>query len=299
MERALGEAVSFVDFKGDTLKAQGLLATPEGQTEVVRSLVETIAKVPDHIKRDFMIRAVALRFQLNENLLYTELSQILQKRTLTVHTKPPERRQEAPRERAEPVSEERESRLPVPAEDTPESKKAEEQTDYTRLLGELLIEERELIRVMLEEPKSILYMQQKFGVNIDSFISDVGKQLCTLVFRVAEQYRNIDQVIISRVTSEGSEWEQVYTMILSDILLRREMPSGRWKEFGVTLQEEPLKVIEDCLCRLLIRQKVLQQQAIEVQLKQATPELESELLREYSNLRVEIDKIRERGVPRL
>lgn len=298
MERVLGDAVSFVDFKGDAMKAQGLLATPEGQTEVVRSLVETISKVPDHIKRDFMIRAVALRFELNEHLLYTELAQILQKRSLSVRTTLP-RRTEPVRDKIEATPGESDTRIQIAKESTPESEKPDETTEYNRLMAELLIEERELIRIMLEEPKSILFMQQKFGVNVDSFVSEVGKQLCGLVFRVAEQYRNIDQVIISRVTGEGNEWEQVYTMILSDIMLRREMPSERWKDFGVSLQEEPLRVIEDCLCRLLIRQKMLEQQAIEVQLKQAAPELELELLRDYSRIRAEIDEIRERGVPRI
>lgn len=295
MERLLGDAVSLVDFKGDALKAQGLLATPEGQTEVVRSLVETIAKVPDHIKRDFMIRAVALRFELNEHLLYAELAQILQKRSLSIRT--------ASGRRA-PVREPRREHPATGQDGRPEEKQAEETSaetsdgtdDYTRLLEELLIEERELIRIMLEEPKSILFMRQKFGVDIDSFVSEVGKHLWSLVFRVAEQYRNIDQAIINRLTGDGEEHEQVYTMILSDIMLRREMPSGRWKEFGVSLQEEPVRVIEDCLCRLMIRQKTMEQQAIEVQLKSAAPERESELLREYSRIRSEIDEIRAHGI---
>src|SRR5690606_38575787 len=102
MDRILSDAVSFVDFKGEMLKAQGLLSTPEGQAEAVRSLVDTISKVPDHIRRDFMIRAVAFRFELNEQMLYTELSGVLRKRTLSVRTTPP--RHESGQDRKPPAA---------------------------------------------------------------------------------------------------------------------------------------------------------------------------------------------------
>ena len=73
----LAGAVSFLDFKAATFRDQGLLATPEGKTRAVRSIVETIAKVKDEIKRNFYIASVAEKYGVYESVLYRELESIL------------------------------------------------------------------------------------------------------------------------------------------------------------------------------------------------------------------------------
>lgn len=298
MQKLLDDAISFVDFKGEMLKAQGLLETPEGQAKVVHSLVETIAKVPDHIKRDFMIRAVALRFELNEHLLYGELSRILRKRELVLRTSAMPQA-----EQREPIEQEPQRKpqadgtgAPVTAIVAKGEGGKEEKESHSKPIDELLAEERELLRIMLEEPKSIAYMRQKFGVDAHTFISSMGQKLCTLVFEVAESYRNIGQALLNKLIEEGREEERVYSMILSDILLRREVPSERWREFGVSLHEEPLKVIADCLAQLRIKQNSAALDAIEMQLKTCDPEQGMELLQEYMRIRSEVDRIRTQGL---
>jgi len=73
----LRSAVSFLDFKASTFRDQGLLATPEGKTRAVRSIVETIAKMKDEIKRNFYIKNVADRYGIYESVLFRELENIL------------------------------------------------------------------------------------------------------------------------------------------------------------------------------------------------------------------------------
>lgn len=70
-------AVSFLDFKASTFRDQGLLSTPEGKTRAVRSIVETIAKVKDEIKRNFYIKNVAEKYGVYETVLFRELETIL------------------------------------------------------------------------------------------------------------------------------------------------------------------------------------------------------------------------------
>jgi len=70
-------AVSFLDFKASTFRDQGLLATPEGKTRAVRSIVETLARMKDEIKRNFYIKSVAERYGLYESILFRELEAIM------------------------------------------------------------------------------------------------------------------------------------------------------------------------------------------------------------------------------
>ena len=75
----LEAAVSFLDFKAEFFRSQGMLETPEGKTRAVRSLVETLARMSDEIKRTFYIKSIAERYDIYESVLYRELDRILGK----------------------------------------------------------------------------------------------------------------------------------------------------------------------------------------------------------------------------
>ncbi len=66
-------SISFIEFKARTFERRGKLATPEGEAEAIRSIVQTIAKIPDELRRNFFIKDVAERYGLYESVLYREL----------------------------------------------------------------------------------------------------------------------------------------------------------------------------------------------------------------------------------
>jgi DNA primase len=72
-ERQIEQRTSFIETKARLLKEQGLFDSPEGSARAIRSLVETIAKVPDAIKRELYIRRIAEKFKLMETTLLMEL----------------------------------------------------------------------------------------------------------------------------------------------------------------------------------------------------------------------------------
>jgi DNA primase len=78
-KKLLSSAVSFIDFKAAFFRDQGLLATPEGKTRAVRSIVETLARMKDELKRTFFLKSVAEKYDLYESVLYRELERILGK----------------------------------------------------------------------------------------------------------------------------------------------------------------------------------------------------------------------------
>jgi DNA primase len=75
-ERQIEQRTSFIETKARLLKEQGLFNSPEGSSRAIRSLVETIAKVPDAIKRELYVRRIAEKFKLMETTLLTELQKI-------------------------------------------------------------------------------------------------------------------------------------------------------------------------------------------------------------------------------
>ncbi|HMD14989.1 MAG TPA: DNA primase, partial [Bacteroidota bacterium] len=76
-QKILDEAISFVDFIAQAYERQGKLKTPEGQAQVVRTIIQTIAKMKDELKRNFYIKHVAEKYKLYETTLYHELEKIL------------------------------------------------------------------------------------------------------------------------------------------------------------------------------------------------------------------------------
>lgn len=78
-QKLLDEAASFLDFKARMFRSQGMLDTPEGQAEAVRSIVQTIAKMKDELKRGFYIKNLSERYGIYETTLYRELEKIVGK----------------------------------------------------------------------------------------------------------------------------------------------------------------------------------------------------------------------------
>lgn len=74
---ALEHRQTFIEAKAQFFEEQGAFRDPGRMAQAVRSIVETIAKVPDEIKRAFFIQKLGERFHLSEQLLSTELAKLL------------------------------------------------------------------------------------------------------------------------------------------------------------------------------------------------------------------------------
>ena len=76
----LDGAVSFLDFRARQMKAEGLFTTPEGKARAMRTLVETVARMRDELKRTFFIKRLAQEYDIYESVLFRELDTVLGKR---------------------------------------------------------------------------------------------------------------------------------------------------------------------------------------------------------------------------
>ncbi len=73
-EAAIDHRQTFIETKAQWFEEQGAFRDPGRMAQAVRSIVETIAKVPDPIKRALFIQKLGERFHLSEQLLSTELA---------------------------------------------------------------------------------------------------------------------------------------------------------------------------------------------------------------------------------
>lgn len=78
-EAALERRQSWIETKAQWHEEQGAFKDPGRMAGAVRSIVETIAKVPDSIKRALFIQRLGERFHLSEQMLTLELQRIIQK----------------------------------------------------------------------------------------------------------------------------------------------------------------------------------------------------------------------------
>jgi len=76
-EAAIDHKQSFIETKAQWFEDEGAFRDPAQMANAVRAIVETIAKVPDAIKRAFYIQKLGERFHLSEQLLSTELMKLI------------------------------------------------------------------------------------------------------------------------------------------------------------------------------------------------------------------------------
>jgi DNA primase len=79
-ESAIEHRQSFIETKAQFFEEQGAFRDPGRMATAIRSIVETIAKVPDAIKRPLYIQKLGERFHLSEQMLTIELQKLLSAR---------------------------------------------------------------------------------------------------------------------------------------------------------------------------------------------------------------------------
>jgi DNA primase len=217
----LDGAESFVDFRARQLQAAGSFATPEGKTQAIRSLVETIARYPDELKRTFYLKRIAQAYDVYESVLQREIEKILGRQASQQRFS---RRQDAGPS-AQPA-----------ARVTPPVK----QTTIPPV-------ERELLRLVLEYK----------GAMLRYVFSRIDKDLLTapVLLRVFELIDAHEEG--GEPWEPGTLFEEMDDAEGRELVSRLMMPqhelSKGWKEMGSDPPPpDPYAIADDCIARLLV-----------------------------------------------
>lgn len=216
-KKLLAGAVSFIDFKAAFFRDQGLLATPEGKTRAVRSIVETLARMKDELKRTFFLKSVAEKYDLYESVLYRELERIMGKQ-------PGRQRSESGRvEGTQAVSE---ATLQVPRTPLPP------------------VAEQDLLRLMLlhgDEAIRFIFSH----ITVEHFTHPLSRAALAILLPLQEKGGEL----LDHVE------DPVLKGYIAGLMSSRYEISKTWAEIGSAPDEaDPRKVAEDGIMRLKVEE---------------------------------------------
>lgn len=223
-----GNTRDFITFKTDLLvKDAG--TDPVKRAEIVRDSVNSIALIPDAIKRSVFIRECASIFRMEENMLMAELNKILRAKRRKTQTE---------EERASELTETETQPLTQPLQEHKEGSLAE--TDLMRLLimfgpqkahivfkdenGDLVPTENRVADLIISELKEEAF----------NFDSDVYNRIMALLEQVnldAEEEESFEDLLLK------NEDEEIKTTVI-DMVTSKHRLSERWLEFNEYTKNE-------------------------------------------------------------
>ncbi len=217
--KLLGEALSFIDFKANQFLKSGMFNTPEGQAQAVRSIVQSIARMRDELKRNFYLRHVAEKYGIYESILYRELEQ------WTADRRPV--RKEIPQSRRVPLYD-----VPV-ADVTPERR------------HEIPAGERDILKLMLENrPELIGFIFSH--VSIADLNDERVRKAAQMILDRLDTFGSVE---LTSLVHEIDDPE--LKGIVTDLALSRYELSKGWKEMDVEIDDaDPWEVARGALLAL-------------------------------------------------
>jgi DNA primase len=161
MQQALDAAMPWMEYQTERFRALGYLTDPTKQSVAVRTMLGWITSIPDKIQHPFLIRELARRFDLPEDLLLRESG--------TVRSTTP-RLPKPPTTPAEPVRVARPTLLPA---------------------------ERTLLKVALTVENGLTDMLHVFEVSAETFVTPLATEVFDRVLQAAEEHHDFTDHLIS------------------------------------------------------------------------------------------------------
>jgi len=207
--KLIAEAISFIDFLALTFEHEGKLSTPEGQTETVRAIVQTIAKVGDELKRNFYIRHVAEKYKLYEAMLQRELEKNLG--------------DEFRRKRGQSEGD------PAVRRRSPGGEGGVEEPVKT--VAEMPVAERDLIHAMLDGGSEIVKMVFD-NLTIEDFTHPQARSLASFLLKCVEEGRSMDPTLLVNEFDDTAQ-----RRLVADVVFAKYQLSKGWAEGGAVIEQ--------------------------------------------------------------
>ena len=223
--RLVADSVSFIDFKARQLVNAGYFSSPEGKTKAIRSIVESIARIKDELKRNLFIKDVSQKYDIYESILHREVEQILARARKEPWTGPAEENRQS---RAEgiPASDGAPALRPVPPE------------------------ERDILKLFLEGDRDIIGFVLG-SITLQDFSDARVRAIVQIVLEMVEERGTVDaNSVVTQLTDESLKG------LVSDVALSRYELSKGWVEMEKEIEEpSSMQIARDAV--LAIRRKAL------------------------------------------
>ena len=224
-ERLLN-AISFIDFRAKQFQRAGAFATVEGKTQAVRSLVQSIAKMKDELKRNFYVKEVAEKYDVYESVLFHELEQAVsqEKRVQRADNYP--KSNIAPRQAGKEKPALQEKKIIPP-------------------------EERDILKLILEgNPDVIRFVLS--NISLLQLSDERARKLAQLVLDLYDERGTIDAPSIVNEVQDPA-----LKNLITDLVLSRYELSPKWQEMEKEIDvPDPMMIAKDAV--VAVRRKAIQ-----------------------------------------
>ncbi len=205
-EELLKRAVTFIDYKANEFLRTGKFESPEGKAEAVRGLVQSIAKIPDQLKRSFFIKDVAEKYQLYESTLYSELEKFSRR---------------VPQKFVQTA-----------ASETPEEDRKTNERTVT--MDEIPLEEKEILSAVLEDPQEMIPFVFR-TIQPEDFSHHSSRRIAGSILDLFDRTGKADpNQLIGQIADEKEK------TIVANITFNRYQLGERWNAIGSRASESRL-----------------------------------------------------------
>jgi DNA primase len=224
----LSNAISFIDFRAKQFQQSGAFTTAEGKTQAVRSLVQSIAKMKDELRRNFYVKEVAEKYDVYESVLFHELDQALSQGKRLQKSDSYPKPQNAARQT--------ESSMPVFIE-----KKV------------IPPEERDIVKLILEGNSDVIRFVLS-NISLLQLSDERARRLAQLVLDLYDDRGTIDA---TSIVSEVQDPE--LKNLITDLMLSRYELSPQWQEMEKEIDvPDPMMIAKDAV--IAVRRKLIQKE---------------------------------------
>lgn len=242
-ERRIGESVSFLEFKARGMKISGDLDAPDRATDAIRSIVTSIALIPDGLKRELYVQKLAADYHISEALMADELERALGKQGQVRRRQLPRpQEQQAP---AAPNGDaiDRGTGGPEAGPRPPEPAPTPLRAPVKR--SDIPSAEFELLSVLVQgDPQMLEHVFDR--INPDDFSHALARELVAIIL---DHYVNQRSFEIDQIINESlrPELRDLATMLA----IERETISPWWGKADPELSDpNPWRIARDCLIQL-------------------------------------------------
>ena len=212
----ISEAITFVDFKVQQFKKDGILSTPAGRANAIREVINLITKIPDRLQHDEYISRLSSLL----NLSPTQLERIYEEKKKIEETHSKSQRDEHRQEPPERMSHGHENNVQDASSDNPENEITEIKYD------DLLPEEVFLFQILLVYSELLKLLKSSNHFVPDTMFSKSGKRLLKILFDFEQKSDDIITDIITEETINNSD-KHYFT----DLVFNKSEISKNWSKY--------------------------------------------------------------------
>jgi DNA primase len=243
--RAIELAMTIIQFKIESFKKQGMLNSPAEKAQSIRSLIETVAKIPDVLQHDFYIQQIADTLHLS----YGQISHLYDELRKAIL----------------PSAQTNRNAFAIQKKTTQSAEITEPQKVPDFLQISVLPEEKEILHLALTHEPSLRALCIKLNITKQAFISEMAGALYEEIIQAYTQHGSRPVHI---VLSERNDLDEPVRELLMDILFGKVIASPKWKEFNVKFPENiEERLLMEALASLRLKHLDMELNALRRQLQ--------------------------------